>query len=122
MTDKQILNKISEGIIGNVAMNAALGVKGVNKLADNLADNITKKIVGKDDIPAGIKVSKVQNAFVIDIFLIANYGVKIPQLAWDVQKEVKKSVSKVTGESVSAVNIHVQGIRLPDKSKEIHSR
>jgi uncharacterized alkaline shock family protein YloU len=118
MTDKQILNKISEGIIGNVAMNATLGVKGVNKLADNLADNITKKIVGKDDIPAGIKVSKVQNAFVIDIFLIANYGVKIPQLAWDVQKEVKKSVSKVTGESVSAVNIHVQGIRLPDKSKE----
>ena len=49
---------------------------------------------------------------------MADYGVKIPQLAWDIQNEVKKSVSGITDQILNAVNIHVQGVSLPNRFEE----
>ncbi len=118
MSDKQTLNKISEEIICMTAMRAALSVPGVNRLCDSFADNIAKKIAGKDVPYNGIKLSKDKELISIDIFLIADYGVKIPQLAWDIQNEVKKSVSEVTEHILNAVNIHVQGVSLPNRFQE----
>jgi len=54
MSEKQSLNKISEDLISIAAMNAVLSVSGVNHLTDSLADNITKKIVGKNENTKGI--------------------------------------------------------------------
>ena len=115
MSDKQAINKISEEIICITAMRAVLNVPGVNHLCDTLADNITKKIVGKDTQYKGIKLYRDKDIISIDIFIVADYGVKIPQLAWDVQNAVKKSVSNITNQKLNAVNIHIQGISLPNK-------
>lgn len=115
MSDKQTLNKISEEIICMAAMRAVLGVPGVNHLCDSFADNIAKKIAGKDAPYNGVKLSRDKDIISIDIFIVADYGVKIPQLAWDIQNEVKKSVSEITEQILNAVNIHVQGVALPDR-------
>ncbi len=114
MSEKQTLNKISEEIIGMAAMKAALSVAGVNHLSETLTDNITKKIAGKDTGTIGVKISKDnEGQTVIDIFIVADYGCKIPQLAWDIQSAVKEHVFKIANDKVSAVNIHVQGVALP---------
>ena len=118
LSDKQTLNRISEEIICMAAMKAALNVPGVNHLCDSFADNIAKKIVGKETPYNGIKLSKDKDMISIDIFLVADYGVKIPQLAWDIQNEVKKSVSGITDQILNAVNIHVQGVSLPTRFEE----
>ena len=115
MPDRQAVNKISEEIICMTAMRAVLNVPGVNHLCDTLADNITKKIVGKDTSYKGIKLYRDKDIISIDIFIVADYGIKIPQLAWDIQNAVKKSVSITTNQILNAVNIHVQGIALPSK-------
>ena len=99
-------------------MKAALNVPGVNHLCDSFADNTAKKIVGKETPYNGIKLSKDKDMISIDIFLVADYGVKIPQLAWDIQNEVKKSVSGITDQILNAVNIHVQGVSLPNRFEE----
>ena len=54
MSEKQALNKISEEIIAMTAVRAALSVPGVNHLSDN---NLIDRIVGKDTLAKGIKVS-----------------------------------------------------------------
>lgn len=113
MSDKQVINKISEEIICMAAMRAALNVPGVNHLCDTFADNITKKIVGKDTPYKGIKLTRDKDIIAIDVFIVADYGVKIPQLAWDIQNAVKKSVTTTTEQILNAVNIHVQGVALP---------
>ena len=115
MSDKQVQNKISEEIICMAAMRAVLNVPGVNHLCDSLADNITKMIAGKDSPYKGIKLTRDKDVLSIDVFLIADYGVKIPQLAWDIQNAVKESVSNMTDTILNAVNIHVQGVALPDR-------
>lgn len=114
MSEKQALNRISEEIISTIAMNTVLEVPGVNHLSDSFADNITKKIVGKNDKTKGIKVSKdKEDLFVVDIHIVADYGYNIPQLAWDIQSSVKKHVTKAINQKIGAVNIHIEGVSLP---------
>ena len=85
---------------------------GVNHLSDN---NLIDRIVGKDTLAKGIKVSKDKEKITLDVFIVADYGVKIPQLAWDIQTAVKEHVLKITNKKISAVNIHVQGVALPKR-------
>ena len=119
MSEKQSTNKISEDILSIIAMEAVLGVSGVNHLTDSLADNLTKKIVGKGDKVKGIKISKdKEDLHVIDISIVADYGRNIPQLAWDIQTAVKKNIQKALNHKIGAVNIHIQGVSMPKKTGE----
>ena len=63
----------------------------------------------------GIKISRDEQNVEIDVFIIVDYEVKIPAVAWEVQVNVKNEVEQMTGLSVTAVNIHVQGVHLPDE-------
>ncbi len=117
MSEKQTFNKISDEIISIAAKEAVLNVSGVNHLTENLADNLTKKIVGKGEQSKGIKISKdKEDLFVVDIFIVADYGYNIPQLAWDIQSSVKENVQKAINQKIGAVNIHIQGVSLPKKT------
>ena len=83
------------------------------------ADNISRMISGKEEWSTGVKVTRdKENSPVIDISVVADYGSKIPQLEWDIQTAVKDNVFKISGERVSAVNIHVQGVTLAKNSRE----
>ena len=119
MSEKQSIVKLSDEIISLIVMEAATQVSGVNHLTDSLADNLTKKIVGKGDIYKGIKISKdKEDMYVIDVHIIADYGKNIPQLAWDIQSSVKKKVEKAINQKIGAVNIHIQGVSMPKKKGE----
>lgn len=110
--DKQT-NRVSEEIVSMIAARATLRTPGVSKLNEDLTDNLTKKIFGKEKIARGIGLSREEDGIGIDIYLSVEYGAKIPDLAWEVQRSVKDAVESVTGLSVVKVNIHVQGVTLP---------
>ena len=75
MSEKQSVVKLSDEIISLIVMEAVTQVSGVNQLTDSLADNLTKKIIGKGDIYKGIKISKdKEDMYVIDVHIIADYG------------------------------------------------
>ena len=103
--EKQTVNKISEEIIRRTAAKAALGVPGVSRLSDSFTDNLTKMLYGKDSAGTGVKISSSDDEVTIDIFVIVDFGVKIPQVAWEIQNAV--NMTKIVP---NAVNIHVQGV------------
>ena len=72
--------------------------------------------LGKKSLSKGIKVDTKDGEVKIDIFLIVSYGVKIPDVAREVQENVKKSIEAMAGLNVTQVNIHVQGINLEKES------
>ena len=116
--EKQTVNKISVEIVSKIAAKAALSVPGVNRLNETIADNLTKKISGKE-YAKGIKLSKNEEGICIDVYVNVDYGAKIPDLAWDIQSSVKEAVEAVTGLSVTHVNIHIQGVTIPkNRSQE----
>lgn len=111
--DKQTINRISEEIVSMIAARAALRIPGVSRLNGEFTDNLTKKILGKENIARGIALSRDSEGLSIDIYLNVEFGTRIPDLAWEVQSSVKGTVESVTGLSVKMVNIHVQGVNLP---------
>ena len=106
--------KISDGVVAVCTMNAALKTRGVAGLSGVFTDNISKNLFGKDPLHKGIKVSQGEDGIGIDIYIVVEYGVKIPEVAWDVQENVKKEVEAMTEAAVKAVNIHVQGVHFTD--------
>ncbi len=112
---KQNIDRISEEIVSAAAMKAALGVPGVYGLCDTLSGNLTRMIGVKDNDLIGVKVSGEKEKLTIDVYVIVRFGVKIPQLAWDIQSAVKEAVEDLTPLHVKEVNIHIQGVQEPQK-------
>ena len=72
-----------------------------------------KILSGKKNLSKGVKVSVGENSAAIDLYVVVEYGVKIPEVAYQVQENVRKAVESMTGLNVSAVNIHVQNVMIP---------
>ena len=92
--DKQDLLKISKELVSIAASKATVNVPGVNQ-------------------EKGVKITHGKEGFIIDVYVIADFGVKIPQLAWDIQNSVKEAVTAAANVAVMTVNIHVQGVMMP---------
>ena len=101
--------KISDEVVATIASVALSEIEGVSGLTLTFAGEIAKKITGKNNTK-GIKVATVDEETEIDINLTVEYGIKIPEVAWQVQDVVKKNVESMTSLSVSKVNIHVVGV------------
>ncbi|NLK72910.1 MAG: Asp23/Gls24 family envelope stress response protein [Clostridiales bacterium] len=106
--------KISDEVIASTAAIAATQVEGVAELTGGISESISN-IIGKSTLAKGIKVNVNEDNVLIDIYIIVNYGVKIPEVAWNVQESVKKEIEKITGITVQAINIHVQGVEFNNK-------
>jgi len=103
--------KISNDVVASIAGVAVSEVEGVYSMAGGLAGGISEVFSGKKNLTKGIKVEVGEKETKIDVNIIVEYGVRIPDVAFEIQGRVKKAVETMTGLKVSGVNIHVQGIK-----------
>lgn len=108
--------KISEEVVSIIAGLAATEVKGVAGMSGGFVGGIAEKL-GMKNLSKGIKVVVGEKEAAVDLFIIVDYGVKIPDVAWQIQENVKKAIETMTGLNVVEVNINVQGVDL-GKDKE----
>ena len=101
--------KISNDTIATYAGIAVSEVNGVYGMAGTFA-GITEAISGKKNFAKGIKVDVEEQKVKIDVNIIVEYGARIPDVAFDIQTRVKKSVEAMTGLKVLEVNVNVQGV------------
>lgn len=114
--------EISDDVVAVIAGMAASEVSGVAEMAGGFAGGISEVLSGKKNLAKGIKVEILDNKEArIDVNIIVEYGARIPDVAFEIQKRVKKSVENMTGLSVLEVNVHVQGVstvQLEDKKQD----
>ena len=79
-------------------------------MAGGFAGGITEVLSGKKNLAKGIKVDIEEEKVKIDVNIIVEYGSRIPDVAFEIQNRVKKSVEGMTGLKVEEVNVHVQGV------------
>ena len=103
--------KISNDVVASIAGVAVSEVPGVYSMAGGIAGGISEVFSGKKNLGKGIKVDVGEKETKIDVSIIVEYGVRIPDVAFEIQGRVKKAVETMTGLKVSGVNIHVQGIK-----------
>ena len=108
--------KIAEEVVAKIAGIAAAEVKGVFGMNGGLVEGFSE-IFGKKSFSKGVKVQVTEKDATIDLYIIVEYGCRIPDIAWEIQNRVKTSVENMTGLKVLEVNIHVQGVNLPKEAK-----
>ena len=109
--------EISNDVIAVIAGVAVSEVQGVASMSGGFAGGITEVLSGKKNLAKGIKVEKSENSAKIDVNIIVEYGTRIPDVAYEIQNRVKKSVENMTGFKVEEVNVHVQGVNTDIVSK-----
>lgn len=105
--------KISNDVVASIAGVAVSEVPGVYGMAGGITE-----LFGKKGLTKGIKVEVGEKETKIDVNIIVEYGARIPDVAFEIQNRVKKAVETMTGLKVANVNIHIQGINIPEKRLE----
>lgn len=103
--------RIADEVVATVAGLAAVEVEGVAAMSGGWGTDLVEKL-GKKNFGKGIKVEVINDETKIDIFLVIEFGYPIPQVAADVQREVKQAVETMTGLNVTLVNVHIVGVQL----------
>ena len=102
--------KIANDVVAVIAGVAVAEVPGVASMSGGFAGGITEVLSGKKNLSKGIKVEADEKEVRIDVNIIVEYGTRIPDVAFEIQNRVKKSVESMTGLKVEEVNVHVQGV------------
>ena len=107
--------QIADDVVAIIAGKAVSDAPGVYAMAGGFAGGISEVLSGKKNLSKGIKVDVGEKETKIDVNIIVEYGSRIPDVAFEIQNRVKKAVETMTGLNVSSVNIHIQGINIPEK-------
>ncbi|HMP77109.1 MAG TPA: Asp23/Gls24 family envelope stress response protein [Kiritimatiellia bacterium] len=104
--------QIHNSVIAMITRTATLKIDGVVELSGGLVDGLAG-MIGKKSSDRGIRVEFEDTAVSIEVHVVLAFGVRIPHIAWQIQTEVRKAVEQMTGKPVKAVNVVVQGVRMP---------
>lgn len=104
--------RIADEVVSTVAAIAATEVEGVVSMTGGLVGGLTE-MLGRRNPQKGVRVEVGEQEATIDVTLTVRYGVRIPEVASQVQESVRLAVERMTGLEVRAVNVHVTGVELP---------
>ncbi len=104
--------KVTDDVIAIIAGLATVEVEGVYSMSGGLTGGIAE-VLGIKNLSKGIKVETKEDDIYINIYIIAEFGARIPEVAWNIQEKVKKTVERMTGMRVMEANIHVQSVNIP---------
>jgi len=116
MTGENI--QIADDVVAVIAGKAVSEVNGVAGMAGGFAGGISEVLSGKKNLSKGIKVEVTEKDVKIAVNIIVEYGVRIPDVAFEIQNRVKKAVETMTGLNVAGVNVHVQGVKTTEEKEE----
>lgn len=102
--------RIADEVVAVIAGKAVSEIQGVYEMSGGFAGGISEVLSGKKNLSKGIKVVVTEKEAKIDVNIIVEYGVRIPEIAFEIQTKVKKAVETMTGLKVTEVNVHVQGV------------
>ena len=114
---------VTEETIGNIVSLNLADVKGVVGSRKSIIKEITDMLRGDtseneiEEASRNIKVEIKDNKPLINLYIVIKYGVRIPDIAWDIQSRVKEGLRKKLGTDINEIDIHVQGIQFPKKTQ-----
>ncbi|GAB3665628.1 Asp23/Gls24 family envelope stress response protein [Streptomyces sparsus] len=113
---------IADGVVEKIAGMAAREVPGVFALGGGLARTLgavrDRVPGGRPNVTRGVKVEVGERQTALDLDIVVEYGVPIPDVAHDVRENVIAAVERMTGLEVVEVNIAVNDVHLPDEESE----
>ncbi|WP_339228084.1 Asp23/Gls24 family envelope stress response protein [Oceanobacillus sp. FSL K6-2867] len=113
VSDNTALGKveIAPEVIEVIAGIAATEVEGVHAMRGNFATGVAERF-GKKAHNKGIKVELLDDGVSIDVYVILNFGVSIPQVAQKLQTNIRQTLTNMTALELKEINVHVVGVQM----------
>jgi uncharacterized alkaline shock family protein YloU len=108
--------RIADDVVKVISGLAAMDIKGVAGMSGGFVGGIAE-LLGRKNLAKGIKVEVGEKEAAIDLSVIIDYGMRIPDVAAQIQESVKSAVERMTGLKVIEANVNVQGIAFADEAK-----
>lgn len=113
--------RIADEVVKIIAGLAATEVPGVAGMSGGVVGGIAE-MLGRKNLSKGVKVEVGEKEAAVDIFVVVEYGVRIPDMAAQIQENVKNAIEKMTGLTVVEVNVNVQGVVFSQEAREEEHR
>lgn len=110
--------RIADDVVGVIAGIAAMEVDGVAGMSGGFAAEVGERMTGKRNLSKGVKVQVGEKEVSIDLYIVVDFGVRIPEVATKCQENVKRAVESMTGLECVEVNIHVQGVSFSEREDD----
>jgi uncharacterized alkaline shock family protein YloU len=108
----EVSPRVVASIVGHAA-NECYGVVGM--AARGLRDGIAERL-NRENVHRGVEIEVREGGIHIELYIIAQYGTRISEVAHNLMSAVRYAVERSLGLPVLAVNVNVQGIHLEDLS------
>ncbi|MDF5753363.1 Asp23/Gls24 family envelope stress response protein [Spongiactinospora sp. TRM90649] len=111
---------IADTVVAKIAAMAARDVSGVHEMGGSAgrALNAVRGMVGGDrPMTQGVAVEVGERQAAVDVNVVADYGVAIPDMASAVRRNVITAIERMCGLEVTEVNIRVDDVHMPGDDK-----
>ncbi|MUK87168.1 Asp23/Gls24 family envelope stress response protein [Ornithinibacillus sp. L9] len=109
--------EIAPEVIEVITGIAASEVDGLYSMRGNFATGVVERF-GKKTHSKGVKVELGDNGIVIDLFVVLDFGVSIPEVAQKLQENIRQTLKTMTALEIAEINIHVVGIQMEKEESE----
>lgn len=107
---------IAPEVIEVIAGLATIEVDGVAGMSGGFAGGIAE-LLGRKNLSKGVKVEVGNREAAVDVSIVMEYGSRVPEVAGDIQKNVKSAIEMMTGLLVVEVNVHIHGVLFKNQEK-----
>jgi uncharacterized alkaline shock family protein YloU len=97
--------------VGAIAAHASLGCYGIAGMAARGLRDGFAELLRRENVDRGVEVVEVEGGLAIDVFVIVQYGIRISEVAHNLQQTVRFEVERAVNVPVVLVNVNVQGVR-----------
>ena len=97
--------------VAAIAGHAALGCYGIAGMAARGLRDGVAELLHRGNVDRGVDVVEVEGGLAIDVFVIVQYGIRISEVAHNLQETLKFEVERSVGVPIVEVNVNVQGVR-----------
>ncbi|WP_054957706.1 Asp23/Gls24 family envelope stress response protein [Paenibacillus dakarensis] len=109
--------QIAPEVIEVIAGLATVEVRGVAGMSGGFAGGIVE-LLGRKNLSKGVSVEVGQREAAVDVSVIVEYGHRLPEVAGEIQRNVKRSIENMTGLTVVEVNVHIHDVHFAKSSEK----
>lgn len=113
--------RIANEVVAVIAGLAAVEIDGVAGMSGGIAGGIAE-LLGRKNLAKGVKVEVGEAQAAVDIYVVVEFGVRIPDVSWKIQENVKRAIETMTGLEVVEVNVNVQGVHFAQEERPDETR
>ena len=95
---------------------AASEVDGLSSMRGNFASGVVERF-GRKTHGKGVKVELTDEGILIDLYVVLQFGVSIPEVAQKLQTNIRQTIKNMTALEIAEINIHVVGVQTESREE-----